>query len=79
VWGGAALLVALPGFTLHPFTPLDPDLRAKVYLDGTPDYMQIPAAACRIRSLFPNARLLVLLKDPAMRAFSAWNMLQVRA
>ena len=35
------------------------------YLDATPDYIHIPSAPCRIAAAFPNAKLIVLLKDPA--------------
>jgi hypothetical protein len=44
------------------------------YIDGTPDYLQVPAAACRIKAAFPDARLIVVLRDPADRALSQWNM-----
>ncbi len=44
------------------------------YLDATPEYLPTPAAACRIASAFPNAKLVVVLKDPVVRALSAWNM-----
>ncbi|GAX77033.1 hypothetical protein CEUSTIGMA_g4480.t1 [Chlamydomonas eustigma] len=43
-------------------------------MDGTPDYLHIPSAACRIKATFPNARFIVLLRDPVSRAFSHWNM-----
>lgn len=46
------------------------------YLDATPDYMHIPSAACRIASVFPKAKLVVMIKDPVMRALSGWNMVR---
>ncbi len=46
------------------------------FVDGTPDYMHIPSAACRIRSTFPDAKLIVLLRDPVARALSQWNMVK---
>jgi hypothetical protein len=44
------------------------------FIDGTPDYLHIPSAACRIKAAFPNARLIVLLREPVARALSHWNM-----
>eukprot|EP00798_Chlamydomonas_sp_ICE-L_P006747 gene6747-3420_t len=55
----------------------NPSLRPSkenVYIDGTPDYLLIPSAACRLRAAVPHAKLIVLLKDPVMRALSGWNM-----
>ncbi len=52
----------------------DPLNQTLTFLDGTPDYMHIPSAACRIRSAFPKARLIMLLRDPVARALSHWNM-----
>ena len=34
-------------------------------MDGTPDYMHIPSAACRIAANFPDARLVAVLRNPA--------------
>ncbi len=39
--------------------------------------MHIPSAACRIASAFPDAKLIVVLRDPVMRAMSHWNMIRV--
>lgn len=49
---------------------------SKILLDGSPDYVDSPTAACRIRSLFPNAKFIIMLKDPVQRAFSAWHMMR---
>ncbi len=38
--------------------------------------MHIPSAACRIRSTFPDAKIIVLLRDPVARALSQWNMVK---
>ncbi|GAX79593.1 hypothetical protein CEUSTIGMA_g7034.t1 [Chlamydomonas eustigma] len=46
------------------------------FLDATPDYMQIASAPCRISSLVPEAKIIVVLRDPVLRAFSHWNMNQ---
>ncbi|GAX80642.1 hypothetical protein CEUSTIGMA_g8077.t1 [Chlamydomonas eustigma] len=45
-----------------------------VYVDGTPDYIMIPSAACRIAATFPKAKLIAVLRDPVQRALSQWNM-----
>ncbi|GAX86375.1 hypothetical protein CEUSTIGMA_g13787.t1 [Chlamydomonas eustigma] len=47
------------------------------FIDGTPDYMHTPSAACRIAGAFPEAKLIVLLRDPVARALSHWNMFRV--
>ena len=39
--------------------------------------MHIAPAACRIAKEFPEAKIVVLLRDPVMRAFSHWNMNRV--
>ncbi|GAX77034.1 hypothetical protein CEUSTIGMA_g4481.t1 [Chlamydomonas eustigma] len=44
------------------------------FMDGTPSYLMIPSAACRIKAVFPDARFIVLLRDPVSRALSQWNM-----
>lgn len=45
-----------------------------VTLDATPGYLPHPEAAVRIKTLLPNALIVVLLRDPVQRAFSDWNM-----
>ena len=47
------------------------------FIDGTPDYLHLPTSACRISKAFPNAKLIIVLRDPVMRALSQWNMLRV--
>jgi len=48
--------------------------RHKVTLDATPAYLYTPACAQRIYNFNPDARIVILLRDPVDRAFSAWNM-----
>ena len=48
----------------------DPTNASLTFLDGTPDYMHIPSSACRIATAFPEARIVVLLRDPVARALS---------
>ena len=56
--------------------PPDPSLRnpSAVYLDATPSYINIADAVPRVAAVFPKAKLLAVLRDPAKRALSAWNM-----
>ena len=63
-----------PSWTYPPPDPLplhrDPANTSLTFLDGTPDYMHIPSSACRIATAFPDARIVVLLRDPVARALS---------
>ncbi|KAG1660123.1 hypothetical protein FOA52_003783, partial [Chlamydomonas sp. UWO 241] len=67
----------LPGFTPPP--ACRPWNRTATFIDATPDYLHIPAAACRLSAAFPKARLLLVLRDPVRRAFSAHNMMKLEA
>jgi hypothetical protein len=50
-------------------------LRSKtLFFEATPDYLYYPLVPERIRAHLPNAKLIVLLRDPVARAYSAWNM-----
>ena len=39
--------------------------------------MHLPSSACRIAKDFPDAKFIVLLRDPVMRAMSQWNMVRI--
>lgn len=54
--------------------PLSWPMRKKITLDATPIYFYSPACAERIYSFCPDARIIILLRDPVERAYSAWNM-----
>ncbi len=41
--------------------------------EATPDYMFVPRAAERLAALVPEARLIVLLRDPVERAYSQYH------
>jgi hypothetical protein len=43
-------------------------------LDATPEYMYYPQAMQRIRRYCSNAKIVILLRNPVERAYSAWNM-----
>lgn len=42
--------------------------------EASPNYLFLPQAAERIRRRAPKAKLIVILRDPVMRAYSAWQM-----
>ena len=48
--------------------------RYRVTFEATPEYLYYPGAAERIFSYDPRLKLIVLLREPVERAFSAWNM-----
>lgn len=45
-----------------------------ITFDGTPNYFDVPEAAHRLKNDFPNAKLVLLLRDPVARAYSNYNM-----
>ncbi|MBN2147354.1 MAG: sulfotransferase domain-containing protein [Anaerolineales bacterium] len=47
---------------------------AQISYEATPEYMYYPACASRIHAYNPAIRMIVLLRNPVERAFSAWNM-----
>jgi hypothetical protein len=47
---------------------------ACAYFDATPEYLYYPVCAERISQLYPNAKIIIMLRDPVKRAYSAWNM-----
>lgn len=42
--------------------------------EATPRYLYFPGTAKKIYQFNPNMKFIVILRDPAKRAFSAWNM-----
>ncbi len=45
--------------------------------EATPEYLYYDFVAPRIREQLPQARFVVLLREPAARCFSAWNMFRL--
>lgn len=43
-------------------------------LEATPNYLSHPHAAERIKETLPDVKMVVVLRDPVTRAYSAWNM-----
>ncbi len=62
-------------FQYHLFFPLPHCLsrKSKVF-EASPLYVFHPDVASRLYSYNPNLKLILLLRDPAERAFSAWTM-----
>lgn len=42
--------------------------------DGTPNYFDAPGSPARIQQTLPNAKIVLLLRDPIARAYSNYNM-----
>lgn len=42
--------------------------------ESTPSYMFYPGSIEEIKSLCPDAKIIICLRDPVERAYSAWNM-----
>ena len=55
---------------LAEFAHLDPGL--PVIADVSPSYLQNPPAAARIHAFAPEARIVILLRDPAAKVFSQY-------
>ena len=59
----------------HGHFPLPRRLRPHgVTFESSPSYLYYPPSAERIFAYAPGVKLIVLLRDPVERAFSAWNM-----
>lgn len=50
-----------------------PGPSSKLYLDSTPAYLYHPGTAGKIHAYIPHAKLIVILRNPIDRAYSAWN------
>ena len=44
------------------------------YFESTPTYLYTPGACKAIQHAYPNIKVIVVLRDPIKRAYSAWNM-----
>jgi len=49
-------------------------LRSQLYFESSPNYIYYKNVASQVAIHFPKIKLIVLLRDPVERAFSAWNM-----
>ncbi len=48
--------------------------RKSYTVDATPDYLPDERCAARIQTFAPDAKILMVLREPVERAYSAWNM-----
>jgi hypothetical protein len=48
----------------------------KIYIDSTPQYLSTTDVAQKIYAYNPKAKIVILLREPVSRAYSAWNMYQ---
>lgn len=44
-----------------------------LYVDSTPEYLYHPDTSKQIFEVQPSAKMIVLIRDPVKRAYSAWN------
>eukprot|EP00605_Chrysophyceae_sp_TOSAG23-4_P000641 GSChrysophyteH1.ASY1.ANO1.722.1 assembled CDS len=54
------------------YAQLFPDSRIKYTFDKSPDILRIPQAQKQVKDMLPSAKLIVLLRDPSLRAVSAF-------
>jgi hypothetical protein len=47
-----------------------------VHFEATPEYLYHPDVPVRIHAHYPGCRIVIVLREPVARAFSAWNMYQ---
>jgi hypothetical protein len=59
---------------LSGFPRKGPATRGRITFEATPNYLFNEASCERIHRELPGVRLIVVLRDPVSRAFSAWNM-----
>lgn len=52
--------------------------RGKLTFDASPSYLHNEKACERIWKYNPQAKIIILLRDPVKRAYSAWNMYRKR-
>lgn len=47
----------------------------KVLLDGSPQYLMVPSAAARVKASVPQAKFVIVVRDPPMRTMSDYKMM----
>lgn len=47
--------------------------RRKYHFESSPSYLYIPDTAANLHTQYPDIKLVVTLRDPVKRAYSAWN------
>lgn len=51
-----------------------PKKKSRIYFEATPEYLYRKFAANRIYELYPTTKIIILLREPVSRAYSAYNM-----
>ncbi|PZD76606.1 sulfotransferase [Mesonia sp. K7] len=49
-------------------------LKPKIFFESTPSYIYHQEVPLQLKSTFPTIKLILILRNPVDRAFSAWNM-----
>ncbi|MEN7547337.1 sulfotransferase domain-containing protein [Rapidithrix thailandica] len=52
--------------------------KGQLLFEATPEYLYHPEVAKRIHQYNPAIKIIIMLRDPAYRALSAWNMLHYK-
>lgn len=66
---GKGLSFYLDQFPLKPWED-----RGQRTFEASPSYLDPPEVPARIKAMFPDMRIVIILRDPVKRAYSAWNM-----
>jgi hypothetical protein len=57
----------------HTMFPLPFRLRGRLTFEASPNYLVFPEAMRRIKAYNPHMKIILILRNPTERAFSAWN------
>jgi hypothetical protein len=56
------------------FININRDKKDFLCFEATPEYLYRSSAAQRIHQEYPNLKIIIILRNPVKRAYSAWNM-----
>jgi len=48
--------------------------KSPLFFEASPNYIYLESAAKEIKNTYPNIKLILIVRNPINRAFSAWNM-----
>jgi hypothetical protein len=57
----------------HRMFPSPPCLKGRITFEASPNYLVFPEAMRRIKAYDPRIKIILILRNPTERAFSAWN------
>jgi hypothetical protein len=60
----------------HSFFPVKINKKKVIAGEATPDYLDHPLAPERLHKYNPNAKLIIILRDPVLRAYSHYNFVK---